>query len=239
MKLKSLYYTNEIFLNEYSYEFPGILSVIAIISAICVITSKNPIISILYLIALFSSVATYLILVGMFFIGLSYLLVYIGAISILFLFIIMLINVRISELHTSNSNSIPLAVIIVILFSYPIIRILPHSLADSISLIDNLYQYVNNNTLEDTSLFNFFNTNYYSNTKININSLDTYLGSSNINYVTSNYWDSNLAETSHITTIGTVLYTNYAVWLIITSLILLLSMIGAIVITLNPKQDDK
>jgi len=50
------------------------------------------------------------------FIGLSYLLVYIGAVSILFLFILMLINVRVSELQAETSNSLPLAIIIGICF---------------------------------------------------------------------------------------------------------------------------
>ena len=50
-------------------------------------------------------------MLGMNFIGLSYLLVYVGAVSILFLFILMLTNIRISELTTDSSNSIPLAMI--------------------------------------------------------------------------------------------------------------------------------
>jgi NADH-ubiquinone oxidoreductase chain 6 len=53
--------------------------------------------------------------------------------------------------------------------------------------------------------------------------------------VTSKSWDGNLAETSHITTIGSVMYTNYSIWIIITSIILLLAMIGAIVITIKQR----
>lgn len=52
-------------------------------------------------------------MLGINFIGLSYLLVYVGAVSILFLFILMLINIRISELATENNNSVSLAVIII------------------------------------------------------------------------------------------------------------------------------
>jgi NADH-ubiquinone oxidoreductase chain 6 len=48
-------------------------------------------------------------------------------------------------------------------------------------------------------------------------------------------WDGNLAETSHITTIGNVMYTTYSMWLIITSIILLLAMVGAIVITIKQR----
>jgi NADH-ubiquinone oxidoreductase chain 6 len=53
-------------------------------------------------------------------------------------------------------------------------------------------------------------------------------------YITSHLWDGNLAETSHITSIGNIMYTNYFLWLIITSIILLLAMVGAIVITVRP-----
>jgi hypothetical protein len=53
--------------------------------------------------------------------------------------------------------------------------------------------------------------------------------------VTSVSWDGYLAETSHITSIGNILYGNYSIWLIITSVILLLAMVGCIVITLKDK----
>jgi NADH-ubiquinone oxidoreductase chain 6 len=67
-------------------------------------------------------------IIGLNFIGLSYLLVYVGAVSILFLFILMLINVRVSELLSETSNSIPLAIIITVAFNYPVYNILPYSM---------------------------------------------------------------------------------------------------------------
>ena len=57
--------------------------------------------------------------------------------------------------------------------------------------------------------------------------------SEEILFVSSQMWEGNLAETSHITTIGNILYTSYPMWLIITSIILLLAMVGAIVITIK------
>jgi NADH-ubiquinone oxidoreductase chain 6 len=64
---------------------------------------------------------------GMTFIGIAYLLVYIGAVSILFLFILMLINVRISELQSDTNNSLPLGIIIGSFLYYFLYRILPFS----------------------------------------------------------------------------------------------------------------
>ena len=64
------------------------------------------IISAISLIGLFSGIASYLIILGVSFIGLSYMIVYVGAVSILFLFILMLIDIRISELENYSNNSI-------------------------------------------------------------------------------------------------------------------------------------
>src|SRR6201989_221389 len=129
----SLLVFNENFTVGYKDLFLDAFSIIAILSGIFVIVSKNPIVSILFLIGLFLSISSYLILLGMNFIGLSYLLVYIGAVSILFLFILMLINVRISELQTENSNSLPLGLIIGICFYSIVYEISPSKIAN----IDN------------------------------------------------------------------------------------------------------
>ena len=98
------------YINGYNNITVYLLSLFAIISGVLVIVSKNPIVSVLFLIGLFLNIVLYLISLGLNFIGLSYLLIYIGAISILFLFI--LINVRISELLIDSNNSIPLLIII-------------------------------------------------------------------------------------------------------------------------------
>jgi NADH-ubiquinone oxidoreductase chain 6 len=59
------------------------------------------------------------------------------------------------------------------------------------------------------------------------------LNSNSISYVTSNIWDHNLIDNSHIVAIGNIIYSNYFIWLIITSIILLLAMVGAIIITIK------
>jgi len=95
-----------------------VLSLIAIFVGILVITTKNPIVSVLFLISLFLVIAVNLIFIGLHFLSLAYLLLYIGAIAILFLFTIMLLNIRVSELTSYYSNSFPLALIFgVIIFN--------------------------------------------------------------------------------------------------------------------------
>jgi NADH-ubiquinone oxidoreductase chain 6 len=119
--------------NGYNDHYLELLSLMAIITGISVIIIKNPILSVLFLIGLFLSISSYLLLLGLNFIGLSYLLVYIGAVSILFLFILMLINVRISELQAETSNGLPLALVIGICFYFIIYEISPFKIADNIN----------------------------------------------------------------------------------------------------------
>ena len=123
-----LFLLYERFTNGYMPSILDIFSILAILSAIFVIMSKNPIVSILCLIGLFASISSYLITLGLSFIGLSYLIVYIGAVSILFLFILMLINIRTSELQSNTSNSIALCVIIAIIFNSSLFQYLPYDI---------------------------------------------------------------------------------------------------------------
>jgi len=223
--MNSIFVLSETFTNGYRAEILDIISLIAILCGILVIISKNPIVSVLFLIGLFLSISSYLIILGLNFIGLSYLLVYVGAVSILFLFILMLINVRISELLSNTSNSIPLAVIITISFNYPVYQILPYSIASFNTFTVDL-----NNTLNDI-WYNNYSDFFYKLFNLNGAKLDD----GEISFVTSKIWDGNLAETSHITSIGNIMYTSYSIWLILTSIILLLAMVGAIVITIKQK----
>ncbi len=184
----NLYLTIDNFINGFSIYFLSILSFLCIIFSIFTIISKNPISSILFLIGLFLSISIYLILLGLTFIGISYLLVYIGAVSMLFLFILMLIDIRISELHIQNNNNLFLAFLISVLF------------------------YISNFDIND--IFNRY--------------INKYIYISNYNT-----WDGYTIENYDIISIGNVLYTNLSILLIVSSIILLLAMVGAIIININ------
>ena len=221
--MNSLFLLNETYTNGYRGDVLIVISLFAILSGILVIISKNPIVSVLFLIGLFLSIASYLMVLGLNFIGLSYLLVYVGAVSILFLFILMLINVRLSELLSNPNNSIPLAILIAISFNYPVYEILPNSITS-----------FNNNTFDSNTTLGDTLYNNYSNNIIMLLKL-TKLDNDKIPFVTSKIWDGYLAETSHITSIGNIMYSSYSMWLILTSVILLLAMVGAIIITIKQK----
>lgn len=141
--MTNLFVLNEVFTNGLNYSLLNIMEITSILCGISVIVSKNPIVSVLFLIGLFLNISGYLMMLGINFIGLSYLLVYVGAVSILFLFILMLINVRISELVTDTNNSIPLALIIGILFNITLYKLLPSNviIGSNVFAYDVIYNF--------------------------------------------------------------------------------------------------
>ena len=169
-----LYLLNETFTNGSNHALLIFVSLASIFCGIFVIISKNPIVSVLFLIGLFLNIAGYLMLLGINFIGLSYLLVYVGAVSILFLFILMLINVRISELTTDNSNSLPLAIMIGIFFYVTLYKLLPTNL----SSIFNIYGDSNMGSVNNMS-----NSTYY--TPMSIKDLSVLPSNNDISFVSS------------------------------------------------------
>jgi len=71
-----------------------LLSVVALFSALMVITSKNPVYSVLWLIATFFAISGHYILLNAQFLAIVNIIVYAGAIMVLFLFVIMLMNLN-------------------------------------------------------------------------------------------------------------------------------------------------
>jgi NADH-ubiquinone oxidoreductase chain 6 len=161
------------------------LTFISLISALCVITSTNPIIAIVFLIVLFVNVGIYLILMGLQFIGLSYLLVYVGAITVLFLFIVMMLSSNSEtdsfiDVGSNYSKLLPLVFSIAILFLILLLEIVPSFFMDFtnekfvveiysaintfiLSIREDLF-YLNNDSSFLSSLFfepNFLNPNNY------------------------------------------------------------------------------
>jgi NADH-ubiquinone oxidoreductase chain 6 len=192
-----------------------LLTFTSVLSAILVITARSPVISVLFLIAVFINIAGYLILLGVNFIALSYIMVYIGAIAILFLFVIMMLNVRLTELHeigSDYSKNFPLAIVVAASLSY---IILSNSLTKS---IDQIYLI--------TALFDKLN---FLNSGINTTT-DNYI---NIGYNT--IYNNIFVNYEQIQAIGNIMYSSYGLYLILCSFVLLLAMLGPIIITLDKK----
>ena len=91
-------------------------SLIAIISAIMVIASKNTVHSVFFLILDFISISCLFIMIGAEFLGMIMLIVYVGAVAVLFLFVVMMLNVAQQKnqwfASEANSRHIPVGLII-------------------------------------------------------------------------------------------------------------------------------
>ena len=93
-----------------------IFSIIAIISAIMVTVSKNTVHSVFFLILDFISISCLFIMIGAEFLGMIMLIVYVGAVAVLFLFVVMMLNVAQQKnqwfISKENSSHIPVGLII-------------------------------------------------------------------------------------------------------------------------------
>lgn len=189
----------------------------AVLSGILVITSVNPVISVLFLISVFVNAAGYLVLLGVGFVGISYLIVYVGAIAILFLFVVMMLNISITEIvsvgHEYTKN-IPLGFIVGTVFFFEILSVIPTATTNIGELPLGLFTYLNGLLLGvNTSITNS----------------DVNMAFANIN--ADNAFSSNI----QIEAIGQGLYTYGSVWLLLASFILLLAMVGPIALCLRPR----
>lgn len=183
-----------------------------IFSSVLVIVSVNPVIAVIFLIAVFCNAAGFLILLGVGFIGISYIILYVGAITVLFLFVIMMFNIKLSDIVNTQAQinaNMSFVIAITGLFVYEMKWILPFAVND-VSGLPNLFLHQTN--------------------KILLNS-NTTLVNTVLNTLNPNTADTSFTSFLQIETLGEGLYTYGAPLLISCSMILLLSMIAPIFIS--------
>ena len=200
--------------------FINILAFGILLSSVFSITSKNPVISVIFLISTFVQAALYLILIGINFVGISYIIIYVGAIAVLFLFVIMMINIKLTDIletGTQYTKNLPLAIAIGSLFIYIIFQIIPINFNNvpTLSILLDKITYFNS-ILSDSNI-------------VSINLINSIVN----NYFFSSLSDVIITEFTQIEVLGHSLYTYGAVLLIILSVILLLSMFATIIISRN------
>ena len=105
-----------------------IFSAIAIISAIMVTVSKNTVHSVFFLILDFISISCLFIMIGAEFLGMIMLIVYVGAVAVLFLFVVMMLNVAQQTnqwfLSSQSSGHIPIGLIISAIIFFELIIVI-------------------------------------------------------------------------------------------------------------------
>ncbi|MBI1400705.1 NADH-quinone oxidoreductase subunit J [Hyphomonas sp.] len=94
----------------------GLIAAVVILSAMFVIVARNPVHSVLWLILAFFSSAGLLVLIGAEFLAMLLVVVYVGAVAVLFLFVVMMLDVDFVELKQGTLRYWPFALLVGIIF---------------------------------------------------------------------------------------------------------------------------
>src|SRR3984893_12440585 len=94
---------------------------ICVASAVMVIASRNPVHSVLFLILAFVNAAGLFVLMGAEFLAMILIVVYVGAVLVLFLFVVMMLDVDFTELREGYLNYLPVGVVIGIIFLFELL----------------------------------------------------------------------------------------------------------------------
>jgi len=177
-----------------------ILGSLSLVSAVLVVSARNPMHSILFLVLVFCNSAGLLLLLETEFLAMIFLVVYVGAIAVLFLFVVMMLNIRVTELKESFLRYIPIGGLVLIIFFIEILSVINGDLVP-----------------------------FFSTTTLNLDS-QIILLQKDLNLT---LWSNNINPITNIEAIGELLYTYYFYCFLMASLILLVSMIGAILLTMR------
>ena len=105
-----------------------VFSIIAVVSAIMVTVSKNTVHSVFFLILDFISISCLFIMIGAEFLGMIMLIVYVGAVAVLFLFVVMMLNVAQQKnqwfISQENSGHIPVGLLISVIIFFELITVI-------------------------------------------------------------------------------------------------------------------
>ncbi|WBQ11497.1 NADH-quinone oxidoreductase subunit J [Hyphomonadaceae bacterium ML37] len=94
-----------------------ILAATGVISAFMVVTSRNPVRAVLFLIVTFFSAAALFVLLGAEFLAMILLIVYVGAVAVLFLFVVMMLDIDFATLKAASASYLPLGGLIAIVLA--------------------------------------------------------------------------------------------------------------------------
>ena len=103
-------------------------SSLTLLSGVMVIQARNPVHSVLFLILVFFNAAGLLVLLGLDFFAMIFLVVYVGAIAVLFLFVVMMLNIKISEINEKRLRYLPIGGVLGLLFLFEVLLIVDNDL---------------------------------------------------------------------------------------------------------------
>lgn len=164
-----------------------LLATVAVVSGLLVVTARNPVHSVLWLILTFFSAAGLFVLLGAEFLAMLLIVVYVGAVAVLFLFVVMMLDVDFVRLREGYARYLPIAGIVAAVLLTEMIMV--------------------------------------SVTVANTGAAKSALAPVAL-----------AAGTTNTESIGRVLYTDYVYFFQAAGIVLLVAMIGAIVLTLRPRE---
>ncbi len=99
---------------------------ILIVSALCVITARNPVHAALFLVLAFFTAAAIWLLLRAEFLAITLVLVYVGAVMVLFLFVVMMLDINIERLREGFWRNLPAALVVGGLMAFEMISVLAY-----------------------------------------------------------------------------------------------------------------
>ncbi|MEN3930761.1 NADH-quinone oxidoreductase subunit J [Microvirga sp. W0021] len=168
-----------------------LFSCVAVASAAVVVTARNPVHSVLFLILAFVNAAGLFILLGAEFLAMLLVIVYVGAVAVLFLFVVMMLDVDFQELRKGSKKYVPIGMLIGVIFLVELILVVSAWVIDPATVTG------------------------VATTKAAVSGL------------------------TNTEALGHVLYTDYVYFFEAASLILLIAMIGAIMLTHRERENVK
>ena len=101
-----------------------VFAAITVMSAVAVISARNPVHAALFLVLTFFSTACTWLLVGAEFLGLALVLVYVGAVMVLFLFVVMMLDVDVAPMREGYVRYLPVGLIVAVVMLVEIVTLI-------------------------------------------------------------------------------------------------------------------
>ena len=139
-----------------------IVSILIITSSLLVITSKNPIHSVLFLILVFFNTSILFLFSNAEFLAMVVLIVYIGAVAVLFLFVIMMLDINIAKLRQTFLNYLPIGLLVGFIILLELIYVVSQSKLNFTETISTNNNNISNQMLDNTkAIGNILYTDYF------------------------------------------------------------------------------
>jgi len=110
-----------------------IFASLMVLSAMVVVTAKHPVYAVLFLILCFFNSAGLFVLLGAEFIAMLMVIVYVGAVAVLFLFVVMMLNVDFARLKAGFMRYVPLGILLALIMLGELVLVLKSSLETSVT----------------------------------------------------------------------------------------------------------